>query len=121
MVPARSMRWTGEVAGRAVTIMGLGLFGGGVGAARYFARHGARVTVTDLKTAEVLAPSLKSLEGLDITFHLGGHEAADFTGADVVVVNPAVPKTSPYLAMAAKAGAELTSEMNLFIALCPAQ
>ena len=106
--------------GRAVTVMGLGLFGGGLGAARYFARHGARVTVTDLKGADALAPSIQALEGLPITFHLGGHDAADFTAAEIVAVSPAVPKTSPYLRMAEKAGAEITSEMNLFLQRCPA-
>jgi len=44
--------------GLAVTVMGLGLFGGGAGAASYFAKRGARVTVTDLKSAEALAPRL---------------------------------------------------------------
>ncbi|MBE3071297.1 MAG: UDP-N-acetylmuramoyl-L-alanine--D-glutamate ligase [Planctomycetes bacterium] len=107
-------------AGRAVTVMGLGLFGGGVGVARYFARRGAHVTVTDMKSAEDLAPSIAALVGLPITFHLGGHDPADFTGGDVLVVNPAVPRTSPYLAMAEKAGAEITSEMNLFMSECPA-
>ena len=106
--------------GRAVTVMGLGLFGGGVGAARYFARHGARVTVTDLKGAEALAPSLRALEGLPIRFHLGEHDAADFTAADIVAVSPAVPKTSVYLRMAEEAGADITSEMNLFVERCPA-
>jgi len=106
--------------GKAVTIMGLGLFGGGVGAARALARRGARVTVTDLKSADALAPSLEALEGLPVALHLGGHAPADFTGADVLVVNPGVPPTSPYLAMAREAGAEITAEMTLFAAACPA-
>ena len=101
--------------------MGLGLFGGGAAAARYFAARGCRVTVTDLKSAEALAPSLKALEGLPITFHLGGHQAPDFTEADLVVVNPAVPPRSPYLALAAEAGVPLTSEMNLFFQRCRAR
>jgi len=105
-------------AGRAVTVMGLGLFGGGIGAARYFARRGARVTVTDTKSAASLQPSIDALAGLPITFHLGGHQDADFTHADILAVSPAVPKTSPYLAMAERAGAEITSEMNLFMAAC---
>ena len=106
--------------GRAVTVMGLGLFGGGVGAARYLARAGARVTVTDLKPAASLQPSLKALEGLPITFHLGGHLAEDFRSADLVVVNPAVNKRkSEFVAMAEAAGAEITSEMNLFFVACP--
>jgi len=107
--------------GRAVTVMGLGLFGGGVGAARYLAGLGAHVTVTDLKDEQALAPSLKALEGLPIVFHLKGHQAADFTQADAVVVNPAVDKKkSEFVAVAAAAGVEITSEMNLFIEACPA-
>jgi UDP-N-acetylmuramoylalanine--D-glutamate ligase len=101
--------------------MGLGLFGGGTGAARYLAAGGARVTVTDLKDAAALAPSLRALEGLPITFHLGGHVAADFSEADLVVVNPAVDKrANEFVRLAREAGAELTSEMNLFFAACPA-
>ena len=33
-----------------VVIMGLGLHGGGVGAAKFFHKQGAKVLVTDLKT-----------------------------------------------------------------------
>jgi UDP-N-acetylmuramoylalanine--D-glutamate ligase len=100
--------------------MGLGLFGGGVGAARYLATQGARVTVTDTKSAESLQSSIKALEGLPITYHLGGHQAADFTEADLVVVNPAVDKAkSEFVAMARRARIEITSEMNLFLSACP--
>jgi len=125
-VPDRSRRRPGATRldrfrGRAVTVMGLGLFGGGVGAARYLAGLGARVTVTDLKDSKALASSVKALEGLPIAFHLGGHPAADFTEADVVVVNPAVnKKKSEFVRMAEAAGAEITSEMNLFVEACPA-
>jgi len=100
--------------------MGLGLFGGGVGAARALSRRGARVTVTDLKPADALAPSIEALQGLPIVLHLGGHDPDDFTEADSVVVNPAVPRKSPYLAMARRAGAEITAEMTLFVGACPA-
>ena len=119
--PIRTRPVLDSYQGRAVTVMGLGLFGGGVGAARYLARAGARVTVTDVKPAASLEPSLKALEGLPITFHLGGHLAEDFRSADLVVVNPAVDKRkSEFVAMAEAAGAEITSEMNLFFAACPA-
>jgi len=111
---------SGRYRDRAVTVMGLGLFGGGVGAARYLARCGARVTVTDLKGREALAPSVAALEGAPVTFHLGGHREADFTEAEVLVVNPAVDPSSPYVAMAREAGAEITAEMNLFVEACPA-
>ena len=119
--PIRARPVLNSYLGRAVTVMGLGLFGGGVGAARYLVRAGARVTVTDLKPAASLQPSLKALEGLPIAFHLGGHLAEDFRSADLVVVSPAVDKRkSEFVALAEAAGAEITSEMNLFFAACPA-
>ena len=73
--------------------MGLGLFGGGVGVAQFLAKQGARVTVTDLRNTTELSSSIKQLEGLPISYKLGGHSEEDFINADVVVVNPAVPKT----------------------------
>lgn len=53
--------------------MGLGHFGGGVEAARWLARQGAVVTVTDLADENELAESLAGLRGEPIArFHLGG-------------------------------------------------
>ncbi len=72
--------------------MGLGLFGGGAGLARYLIRQGARLIITDLKTEEQLAQPLSTLEGLDgpsVELHLGGHREEDFRGVDMVMVNPA--------------------------------
>ena len=77
--------------GRRVTVMGLGAFGGGAGLARYLAEQGAAVTVTDLKDAAALQDGLAALHGLPVRFVLGEHREADFTDADRVFVNPAVP------------------------------
>jgi len=103
-----------------VTIMGLGLFGGGLGAAQYFLRKGCTVTITDLKTEEELRPSLEKLAGLRFDLHLGGHVESDFTGADLVVVNPAIPRTSEYLDLARRHGARLATEITLFFERCRA-
>ena len=111
-----------KLADKKVTIMGLGRFGGGAGAARFFASRGASVVVTDLAKAESLSDSVKSLGDLpNITFHLGGHRDEDFTGADVVVVNPAVGWGSAFVKMANRAGGLLTSEMNIFLRMCRAK
>ena len=103
-----------------VTVMGLGLFGGGVGATRWLLKQGARVTVTDLKSSAELGPSVRELEGEDICWRLGEHRLEDFTEADAVVVSPAVPKSSGFLRAAYDAGRTVTSEMNLFLQRCPA-
>ena len=102
--------------------MGLGHFGGGVGAARWLARQGAEVTVTDLADEAVLAPALAALSDVPIArFHLGGHREADFRRAEAVVVNPAVRPDNPFLEAARDAGVLLTSEIELFLEACPAQ
>lgn len=102
-----------ELAGRRVTVCGLGLFGGGAGCARWLADAGARVTVTDLRGADELAPSIAELDGLGLRFVLGRHDERDFTAADLVVANPAVPPRSRYLAAARAAGVPITSEIAL--------
>ncbi|MDI3339180.1 MAG: UDP-N-acetylmuramoyl-L-alanine--D-glutamate ligase [Sphaerobacter sp.] len=101
-------------------VMGLGTRQGGVGVARYLVAQGAEVTVTDLRSADELAPALAALAGLPIRFVLGEHRAADFEQADLVVRNPAVPRDSPWLALARAAGARIEMEMTLFFRACPA-
>ena len=88
------------LAGARVTIMGLGLHGGGLASAKFFAKAGARVTVTDLRDEKILAPSIQALDGHDVRFVLGKHELEDFRSADLVIKNPAVRGPSPYLAAA---------------------
>jgi UDP-N-acetylmuramoylalanine--D-glutamate ligase len=110
-----------DFGGRAVTVMGIGLFGGGTTTARFLARHGARVTATDLRDERELAPALAELAGLDVRFVLGRHDEADFRQPALVVANPAVSPDSPYLAAARAAGVPITSEAALFLELCPAR
>ena len=109
-----------EVRGRRTLVMGLGRHGGGVVAARWLARQGAVVTITDQADAAALADSVAALADVDIAgWALGGHSAADFDAADIVVVNPAVRPSHPLIARAASRGAQITSELELFLERCP--
>ena len=111
----------GDLRGKRAVVMGLGLFSGGVEAARWLAARGARVLVTDMKDAAALAPSVKALEGTGAEFRLGGHDPADFDAADVVVASPAVPIDHPLLLRAGARGARLETEVGLFLRSCPAR
>ena len=101
--------------GRRALVMGLGSFGGGTGAVRYLASLGARVLVTDQRSAASLARSLAELADIPVDFALGGHRPEDFERAEIVVVNPAVRPDHPLLAGARAAGVLVTSEMELFL------
>lgn len=103
-----------DIKSKKVLVMGLGLHGGGVAAARWLIRHGASVTVTDLRDRKALKSSLEKLKGLNIKYALDGHNAEDFKKADIVVQNPGVPYNSPYLKIAKKLGAEIVNEATLF-------
>jgi UDP-N-acetylmuramoylalanine--D-glutamate ligase len=107
---------------RRVTVMGLGHFGGGLSAARWLARQGAVVTVTDTADEAALADSLAAFNGEPIAeFHLGGHREEDFRRAEMVVINPAVRPNHPLLQVARDCAAILTSETELFLDACPAK
>lgn len=107
-----------------VTIMGLGLNGGGEAAVRFFLKKGAYVLVTDMKTPEQLKPTIdrlannKELDTSRLTYRLGEHRIEDFENADCVIKNPGVKyEGNKYLA-AAKA---IETDLSIFLRFteCP--
>ncbi len=101
------------LAGRRAIVLGLGRFGGGFGAARFLLEQGADVLVTD--RARDLGAAAAPLAALGAKLVLGSHEGVDFTDADLLVVNPAVPLDAPPVAAARAAGVALRSEIGLLI------
>ncbi len=108
-----------DIKGKKVTIFGLGLHGGGVGAAEFFARFGAKVLVTDIKKEEDLKPSLEKLKAYNIEYVLGKHLPENFIDTDIVIKNPAISKTSPYLKLAKDHGVLVESDITIFFRFCP--
>lgn len=108
-----------EFKGKKITIMGLGLHGGGLAVTKFLVQKGAIVTVTDMKSAQQLDKSLKELKGLPIKYVLGKHNLADFIKADMVIKNPGVPRTSKFLKAAQKHKVPIETDLSLFFSLCP--
>ncbi|MCP4783206.1 MAG: UDP-N-acetylmuramoyl-L-alanine--D-glutamate ligase [Fuerstiella sp.] len=105
-----------DYAGLKTTVLGLGTFGGGVGAARFLAERGADVTITDSRTDGELSRSIAQLDGLSINrCFWGGHPAEAFRGADLLIVNPAVQPDSDIVEQCRSAGTIITSEIELFL------
>jgi UDP-N-acetylmuramoylalanine--D-glutamate ligase len=100
-----------------VTVMGLGIHGGGLASALFFARRGARVTVTDLRSREILREPIEQLREFSIRYVLERHDGADFTRADLVIKNPAVPPSSPFLQAAHGAGVAVETDLSVFLSL----
>jgi len=100
-----------------VLVMGLGLLGGGIGATKFFAKQGAKVLVTDLKTRKELKESVKKLN--QVKFVLGKHRKEDFINADLIIRNPGVPRESKYLKIAKDNNISIKTDIDIFFDLCP--
>jgi len=97
-----------SVAGQRVLVVGAAR--SGVAAARLLARRGATVTLTDARPA--LADEMV-LRAEGVALELGGHHAASFRAADLIVTSPGVPPELAALAAARAAGVVVIGEMEL--------
>jgi UDP-N-acetylmuramoylalanine--D-glutamate ligase len=98
--------------GKKVTVIGFGIEGEDL--ARYFAAHGASVTVNDRKPADALATRTWPFEDSGVKFRLGNNDASVIEGADLVCVSQGVPLTNAAVVAARQAGIAVESMTSLF-------
>jgi UDP-N-acetylmuramoylalanine--D-glutamate ligase len=94
------------------TVVVVGLAQTGIAVAKFCAKRGARVIVTDGKSAEQLEPQVRQLDGVDVRFELGGHNLTTYLAAELVVMSPGVPSL-PETRAARAAGIEVIAEIEL--------
>lgn len=98
-----------------VVIWGLGLNQGGLGAALFFAKQGAKVVVVDLKTEKELANSVTVLRKFsNVKFFLGRQDEKCFEKADLVIKNQAIPWDNPLVKKLLKKGVAVEGDITLF-------
>ncbi|MDO8591925.1 MAG: Mur ligase family protein, partial [bacterium] len=109
-----------------VLVFGLGLLGGGVATTNWLIKHGAQVTVTDLKDENYLEPSLRRLKGKllrqaqgRLKLRLNGHDKKDIEDNEIIVFNPDVSIKNPFVKYAQKIGRQIENEATIFYKLCP--
>ena len=113
-----------DIKGKKITVMGLGLNGGGEAAVRFFLKHGAYVIATDMKSEEILKPTIerlnndKNLDTSKLTYRLGEHRIEDFENADCVIKNPGVKFEGNKFLQAAK---NIETDLSIFLRFtqCP--
>ncbi len=106
--------------GKRVTVVGLGLLGKRLGDIAFLSECGADVTVTDLKSADALKPSLDKLKKYkNIKYTLGEHKLEDFENKDFILKGQGVPLDSIYIAHARKNGILIEMDEALFAKLAP--
>lgn len=111
-----------DLKGKRITVLGIGLHGGAVTMIEWLLAQGARVTATDTKSEEELAPSLARLDGSDnLTVVAGRHRIEDFEKADMVINNPAVRWDNPFIRAALSKNVPVEMDSSLFFKLCPSR
>jgi UDP-N-acetylmuramoylalanine-D-glutamate ligase len=100
--------------GKKVLIFGLGILGGGIEAAKWFYKNGAKIFITDKKTKKELLPSIKRLKKIKAKYILGKHRFEDIDSCDIVYFNPGVSYKSEWVKYAKEKGKEVVNDCYLF-------
>ncbi|RMD77391.1 UDP-N-acetylmuramoyl-L-alanine--D-glutamate ligase [Candidatus Dojkabacteria bacterium] len=99
-----------------VLVWGIGIAGGGVNVAKFFADNGSSVIAIDAKDRDNLKESIEELEKYDnIKIHLGDHKEEDFIWADLIIKNPAVPPNNCFLTFCKEKNKRVETEISLFM------
>lgn len=84
-----------EMAGQRVLVVGMAT--SGIAAALYLRQRGARVVVSELRSAGELREEIPRLLAAGVAIETGGHRERSFLDADLIVVSPGVPADLPLL------------------------
>ncbi len=100
-----------------MTALVVGAARSGIALANHLSRNGENVRVFDRKTAEELGETLAQMpSGVDLKL---GDEAGALDGVDVLYASPGVPWDSELLNDARARGIVVSSEIDLFLKVCP--
>lgn len=100
-----------KLQGKRVLVVGLARTG--IGVVRFLAEKRARVTATDIRTADELQEYSSAIRGLAVNTELGAHRVETFLNADLIVVSPGVPLSIEPITAAREKGIEVISEIEL--------
>ena len=100
-----------ELKNKRVLVVGLGK--SGIAAALFLKERGARVTVSDTRSAKELGQEIPRLLEAGVMVESGGHGLLTFRRQDLIVVSPGVPLETPEVAQAAALGTPVIGELEL--------
>lgn len=100
-----------ELKNKRVLVVGLGK--SGLSAAMFLRAQGARVTVSDTRSAVALANEIPALLDAGIMVESGGHGLLTFRRQDLIVISPGVPMDTPEVKQAKAFGLPVIGELEL--------
>ncbi len=100
-----------ELKNKSVLVVGAGK--SGISAARFLRERGAKVTISDSRSAAALAGELPGLMDAGIMVEAGGHGLLTFRRQDLIVVSPGVPMDTPEVKQVVALGMPVIGELEL--------
>ena len=97
----------------------LGAARSGVAAARLLKRHGATVLLSDVQPLDKLPAEVARLSGEGIQVETGGH-SPDIFNADLAVLSPGIPRTTPVVRELTRRGIPVIGELEMAGWFCQA-
>ena len=91
----------------------------GTALARWLARYGSRVTLSDSRSMDALSSARESLADVDVKWAAGGHPLELLDDCDVLCLSGGVPLTLPIVQEAMKHGIPLTNDTQIFMEVVP--
>ncbi len=87
--------------------------------ARWLTRHGARVTLNDLRPLDDMRAAQASLADVDVEWVLGGHPLELLDRVDLVCPSGGIPLTLPIVAEAMQRGIPFSNDTQIFLEAAP--
>jgi UDP-N-acetylmuramoylalanine--D-glutamate ligase len=100
-----------DLKNKRVLVVGLGK--SGLSAAMFLRGRGARVTVSDTRSAVALAQEIPALLEAGIMVESGGHGLLTFRRQDLIVISPGVPMDTPEVKQVIAFGLPVIGELEL--------
>jgi len=100
-----------DLKNKRVLVVGLGK--SGLSAAMFLREQGARVTVSDTRSAVALAKEIPALLDAGIMVESGGHGLLTFRRQDLIVISPGVPMDTPEVKQVVAFGLPVVGELEL--------
>ncbi len=91
----------------------------GLALARWLTLHGARVTLSDMRSEVELRAAREALAAYPLTWALGGHPLELLDATDVLCLSGGVPLTLPIVAEAVKRAIPLSNDSQIFMEAVP--
>jgi UDP-N-acetylmuramoylalanine--D-glutamate ligase len=108
-----------KITGKKVAVLGIGI--SNTPLIKFLSDMGADITAFDRSEKSKLEENISKLACLDIKYCLGEDYLKNLKGFDIIFKTPAVRPDIPELVREKERGAVVTSEMEVFFELCPAE